>query len=118
MYICHRNFEDEPSSFTIKKSIKKCPDKREHISHQSAKGETNMGSGNAWHPLTDVKYWLVEEQKEEKNYPYPLSPDTRNNDFIFFKNIQGVTFFKVAPFFCSCRASSCTYFGFNPLQFA
>jgi len=34
----------------IKKSIKKCPDRREHISHQSEREGTNMGSGNAWHP--------------------------------------------------------------------
>jgi len=67
----------------IKKSIRKCPDRREHTSHQSERDETNMGSGNAWHPLTDEKYWPVEGQKEEKNYPYPLSRDTKNNDSIF-----------------------------------
>ncbi|SDE65441.1 hypothetical protein SAMN05421636_106268 [Pricia antarctica] len=85
MYICHRNFGDEPSSFTIKKSIKKCPDRREHINHQSARDEINMGSGNAWHPLTEEKYWPEEGQKEEKSYPYPLSRDTKNNDSILLK---------------------------------
>jgi len=83
LYICHRNFEDEPSSFTIKKSIKKCPDRREHISHQSEREETNMGSGNAWHPSMGGRYWPEEGLREEKNYLYPLSRDTRNNDSIF-----------------------------------
>jgi len=85
----------------IKKSIRKCPDRREHTSHQSERDETNMGSGNAWHPLTDEKYWPVEGQKEEKNYPYPLSRDIKNNDSIFLKILR-CYFFKVAPFFCLC----------------
>jgi len=85
LYICHRKFEDEPSNFKTKKSIKKCPDRREHISRQNESEKTNMGSGNAWQPLTDAKYWPVEGQKEEKNYLYPLSRDTKNNDFIPLK---------------------------------
>lgn len=62
----------------ITKRIKKCPDKKEHISHQSAKEGISMVLENAWHPLTEEKFLLEEEQKEEKNYLYPLRQDTKN----------------------------------------
>lgn len=64
--------------FNITKRIKKCPDRKEHISHQSEKEGTNMGLESAWHPLTEEKFLLEEEPKEEKNYLYPLRQDTKN----------------------------------------
>ncbi|MCL4162775.1 UNVERIFIED_CONTAM: hypothetical protein GTU68_003347 [Idotea baltica] len=37
-----------------------------------------MGLESAWHPLTEEKFLLEEEPKEEKNYLYPLRQDTKN----------------------------------------
>ncbi len=58
-----------------------------------------MASESAWQPLMVERFFLEEERKEERNYPYPLSRDTKNNVRTFLK-YQGATFLKkVAPFF-------------------
>ena len=65
---------------TTTKRNQKCQVKREHISHQKERGKISMALGSAWLLLTEEKFLQEEELKEEKNYLYPLSRDTKNND--------------------------------------
>jgi len=58
---------------TKTKSIQQCQVKREHISHQKEKERISMALESAWQPLMVEKFFLEEEQKEGKNYLYPLS---------------------------------------------
>jgi hypothetical protein len=50
-----------------------------------------MALWREWPVPTVERYWQEEEQKEERNYRFHLSPDQRNNDFIVLK-YRGVTF--------------------------
>ena len=58
----------------------KCQVKREHINHQKERGKTSMALESVWLLLMEEKFLQEEELKEEKNYLYPLSRDTKNND--------------------------------------
>ena len=65
---------------TTTKRIRKCQVKREHINHRREKEKTSMALESAWPLLTEERFLLEEELKEEKRYLYPLSRDTKNND--------------------------------------
>lgn len=51
----------------ITKRFRKCPDKREHISHPKGREEINMVLGNAWQPRTDERFWQGEGPREERS---------------------------------------------------
>ena len=63
------------------------------------KKETSTVSANAWLQLTDEKFWLLEELKEERNYLFHQNRVTKNDCvYIYFR---GVTFFGSSTFFLS-----------------
>jgi hypothetical protein len=67
LYICAQFCRRLQQNTNYKKRFKQCPDKKEHISLQKEREETNTVSENAWLVLMVEKFSLDEEQKEEKN---------------------------------------------------
>ena len=53
-----------------------------------------MALGSVWRPPTEEKFLQEEGPKEEKNCPYPLRKDIKNNDRIFFKIYKVLLFLK------------------------
>lgn len=60
------------------KKIRQC--QKERFSHRKEREEINMVSEREWLLLTGERCYLVEEQKEEKNYLCQLKLDIKNND--------------------------------------
>ena len=56
------------------------PCQKERFSRQREREETNMVSGKEWLPLTEEKFWQVEEPKEERNCLCHQNLDIKNND--------------------------------------
>lgn len=52
---------------------------KEHFNPQEEKEETSTVSANAWLQLTDEKFWLLEELKEERNYLFHQNRVTKND---------------------------------------
>ena len=73
---CQKKFKE-----TIKNTLRWA---KEHFNHQKEREKTNMVLGNVWLLPMVGKFLLEEELKEEKNYLYPRSWSTKNNDRIVF----------------------------------
>ena len=61
------SFAGRSALHSLTKRNQQCQVKREHISRQKEKEETNMVSENAWLLLVGGKFLLEEELKEEEN---------------------------------------------------
>ncbi len=53
-----------------------------------------MALESAWQPLMVERFFLEEEQKEEKSYLYPLSRDIKNKCLKILYNIKVLLFSK------------------------
>ena len=61
------------------------------------KGEISMDSGREWLLPMAEKFLLIEGQKAEKKFLYPLSPVTKNDNKK--TKFKGVILFWITPFF-------------------